>query len=210
VTSPDFASLVDWVEGRLDADADARVAEAVAAGDERTTRTVEWLRGFLATTQSLPLHQPPAIVRQNLRRHFTRRSEARRTLVRPAHELTATLLFDSRKDLALAGVRAADDADDTLHLAFTTDRADVVLDVRRHGKDRVRIEGQVLLAESSPAPIFEATASGPGFAIRTVEGDELGRFCLLAVPGSATELRITNGDLLIVAALDLGDEERGS
>ena len=56
-------------------------------------------------------------------------------------------------------------------------------------------------------PVFEAVAVGPQGVTRTVDGDELGRFCLPVVPEDATELRVTNGDLTIVAALDLRGPE---
>lgn len=56
------------------------------------------------------------------------------------------MLVDSRQDLALVDLRTADTAD-IAHLAFTSGPADVVLDVRRLGPGRVRIEGQVLPAD---------------------------------------------------------------
>jgi hypothetical protein len=70
-------TLLDWLDGRLDADAAERVAVWVAGGDERTVRTVEWLRGFLATARLLPLEEPPPSVRQGLRVYFARWSRAR-------------------------------------------------------------------------------------------------------------------------------------
>jgi len=205
---PGFATLLDWVEGRLDAEADARVAAAVAAGDARVRRTVEWLRGFLGTAQALPLHPPPPIVGQHLRQYFARWSSARAALHQPPAEHTASLLFDSRRDLALVGLRAADDSDDTVHLAFSTPVADLVLDVRRLDAATVSVDGQVLLAEPGAAPIFEASARGAGGTVRAVDGDELGRFRLPRVPDRVTELRVGNGEIVIVATVDLAGEQR--
>jgi hypothetical protein len=69
---PGFRTLLDWLEGRLDADAAERVAAQVAEADERTLRTVDWLRGFLTTARLLPLEEPPPVVRQGLRQYFAR------------------------------------------------------------------------------------------------------------------------------------------
>jgi hypothetical protein len=69
---PSFRTLLDWLEGRLDADVAERVAAQVAEADERSLRTVDWLRGFLITARELPLEAPPPIVRQRLRQYFVR------------------------------------------------------------------------------------------------------------------------------------------
>jgi hypothetical protein len=74
---PDFGTLLDWLEGRLDADRAVRVAGQVAEADERTRRTVDWLRAFLTAARELPLEEPPPIVRQRLKRYFARWSRAR-------------------------------------------------------------------------------------------------------------------------------------
>lgn len=77
---PDFRTLLDWLEGRLEADRAERVAAQVAEADERTLRTVDWLRGFLTTASELPLEEPPPIVRQSLRQYFARWSRAQAAL----------------------------------------------------------------------------------------------------------------------------------
>lgn len=112
------------------------------------------------------------------------------------------MLFDSRLDLVPVPVRGSGDGRGIVHLAYTTDQADVVLDVRRLGGRRVRLDGQVLTGNGQE-PIFEAVAVTPDGPVRTVDGDELGRFCLPSVPDDATELRVTNGRLVVVAALSL-------
>lgn len=73
---PDFRTLLDWLEGRLDADKAERVAVQVAEADERTLRTVDWLRGFLTAARGLPLEEPPPTVRQSLKQYFARWSRA--------------------------------------------------------------------------------------------------------------------------------------
>jgi hypothetical protein len=78
---PDVRTLLDWLEGRLDPDRAERVAAQVADADERTLRTVQWLRGFLATARELPLEEPPPMVRQSLKQYFARWSRAPAALV---------------------------------------------------------------------------------------------------------------------------------
>lgn len=201
--APGFDELLDWLEGRLPPTAADRLAARVATAGEATRDTVAWLRRFLATAQDFPLHEPPPIVRQNLAQHFARWSRAQAELGQRPREVRARLLFDSRQDLALAGVRAGADDGDAAHLAYTTDDGDLLLDVYRTGQDRIRLDGQVLLADPGDAPVFEATLTAPGATVRTKDGDELGRFRLAGVPEAPCELRASNGLITIVADVDL-------
>ena len=202
-TGLSFATLLDWLEGRLDAAEAASVSARVVDGDRRTKATVHWLQGFLATARAFPAPEPPPIIRQNLRQHFLRWSKAQAALrVRP-DLVDASLLFDSRQDLALAGFRGGEDPDNAYHLAFTTDVADLVIDVRRIGDDRLRLEGQVLPGDPAAAPVFTAEVIGPHFRARTVDGDELGRFTLPEVPAGRCLLEVSNGETMLRAQLDL-------
>ena len=199
----DFALLLDWLEGRLDPGTAGRVAARVAGADPRTRRTVDWLRGFLETARTLRLHQPPRVVRQSLAQYFARWSLAQAELEQKPPDMQARLLFDSRRDLALAGVRTGSASEDAVHLAYTAEAGDLLLDVYQAGAGRIRVDGQVLAAGPQGAPIFEASVTGPGFTVRTRDGDELGRFSLRDVPGARCQLRATNGLVTIVADLDL-------
>jgi hypothetical protein len=200
---PDFEALLDWVENRLAPDAAAAVAGQVAGADERTRRTVEWLRGFLAAAEALPLHEPPPIVRQSLAQYFARWSRAQAELGQQPRLVQARLLFDSREDVAVAGMRAAAAGTEAVHLAYTTEDGDLLLDVYDTRAGRVRLEGQVLLAEPHGAPVFEVSMTGPGFTARTKDGDTLGRFTLPDVPKAACRLRASNGVITIMADVNL-------
>ncbi len=199
---PSFELLADWIDGRLDGPA-AEAIERAVADDERTAASVAWLREFVDTAGELPLHEPPPIVRQWLGQHFARWHEARAALRRAPVELPASLLFDSRVDVVLAGVRAGDTQDDTFHLAYVTEGADLVLDVCRTRPGRLRMDGQLLTEQPILAPAFEATASGPAGETHTIGGDELGRFCLPDVADTIHRLRVTNGEVAVNATLDL-------
>ena len=200
---PSFATLLDWLEGRLDATEASHVSARVAEGDSRTQAAVQWLQGFLATAQAFPAPEPPPIIRQNLQQHFVRWSKARAALRADPHLMDATMLFDGRQDLALAGFRGGGETDDAYHLAFTADVADLVIDVRRIADGQVRLDGQVLVGDPAAAPVFAAEAAGPGFRVRTVDGDELGRFTLPKVPAGHCRLTVSNGETLLRAELDL-------
>lgn len=201
--SPDFATVLDWVEGRLDEEAAARVAEA-AVHDPRVREIVAWLRGFHGAAAALPLVDPPPIVGQRLRQYFRRWARAREELAREPVEVVARMLFDSRQDVALVDLRAADADTDIAHLAFTSDPADVVLDVRRLGPGRVRIEGQVLPADGVERA-YAVEATGPRMtAVHSVGGDRQGRFLLAELPDRVDRLRLDSGELVLLVQLDVG------
>jgi len=199
---PDFATLADWLEGRLDAETADRVAAAVERGDPGLLAAVDWLRGFMRCAEALPLRTPPPLVRQQLRQHFARWSRAKAILEQPVVRLPAVLMFDSRLDRPLTAVRGAADVD-VIHLAYRSDLADLVIDAHPLPDRRFRLEGQVLPISDSVAPVFEATVTGPGVEVRTIDGDELGRFALSPVPIEADALQVGNGELVLLAPLDL-------
>jgi hypothetical protein len=200
---PGFEVLLDWLEGRLEPDVAEAVAAQVAMAGERTRGTVEWLRGFLAAARALPLHEPPPIVRQSLVQHFARWSRAKAELDQQPRLVQARLLFDSREDVAAAGMRAVAAGSEAVHLAYTSEDGDLLLDVYDTRAGRVRLEGQVLLAEPRGAPVFEVSVTGPDFTARTRDGDTLGRFSLPDVPKTACRLRASNGVITIVADVNL-------
>jgi hypothetical protein len=201
--SPDFAMVLDWVEGRLDPAAAARVAEA-AVHDPRVREIVAWLRSFHGAAADLPLVDPPPIVGQRLRQYFRRWARTREELAREPVEVVARMLFDSRQDVALADLRAADADSDIAHLAFTSDPADVVLDVRRLGPGRVRIEGQVLPIDGVDRA-YAVEATGPRMtAVHSVGGDRHGRFLLPELPDRVDRLRLDSGELVLLVQFDVG------
>ncbi len=201
---PSIRQLIDWLDGRLTAEGAAMVQHQVDDADARTLALVDWLRGFKTLTRASSVHDVPPIVRQNLTRHFESWSNAHATEASATVDSVARLTFDSRWDLVPAGARGGPGDQETWHLAYTTEEADLVLDLRRLRDQRVRIDGQVLLApDMDEGPVFEAVALGGGAHARTVDGDELGRFSLASVPDDATGLRLTNGSLVITASVDL-------
>lgn len=197
-----YSTLADWLEGRLEPAEAARVAAEVEHGDPALQSAARWLGGFLRCSDQMPLLTPPPLVRQRLRQHFRRWSQAKAILEQPPLIAEMMLLFDSRMDRPMMQVRGAGDTT-AVHLAFRSDQADLVVDLHPQPEGTFRLEGQVLPIDAEASPVFEAIASSEGFMIRSVDGDELGRFVLNALPATRTELRVTNGELLLVAGLDL-------
>lgn len=197
-----YATLADWLEGRLEPADAAHVAATVEHGDPSLQAAARWLQGFLRCTDQMPLLTPPPLVRQRLRQHFRRWSEAKAILEQPPLIAEMMLLFDSRMDRPLVQVRGSGDSS-AVHLAFRSDQADLVVDLHPQPEGTLRLEGQVLPIDAEGSPVFEATATGDGFSRRSVDGDELGRFVLDCLPASQTELRVSNGELMLVAGLDL-------
>jgi len=197
---PDFETLVDWVEGRLEPATAAAVAEAVEAGDARVRGTVEWLARFAAAAAEVPLQDPPPIIRQRLHQQFQARTS--REAATPIADVHGSLLFDSRHDVAAAGMRGGPSGDEVIHLAYTSSVGDLVLDIHPGDAGLLRIEGQVLSADAA-SPVFEASARGAGWEVRTVDGDALGRFQLEQVPPHVDQLTASNGQFSLRVELDL-------
>src|SRR4051812_41801694 len=91
--APDLATIIDWVEGRLEPDVAARVADA-AVREPRVREIVAWFRGFHRAAADLPLVDRPAVAGQGLRPAVGGEQA-------PV-EVVARALFDSRQDVALA------------------------------------------------------------------------------------------------------------
>lgn len=199
---PDFDILLDWVEGRLDADKTSEVAVLVASGDARLTTTVEWLRNFHEVAGTIASQDPPPIIRQALRQHFARWKQSRESRDGRSTTVTARLVFDSRHDLAPAGIRGG--AGDIVHMAYSSDAGELLLDLSRPTRGTLTIDGQVVLAaDRGGASAFVASIAGSGFARHSLDVDAFGRFILRDVPEMQCELRAGNGDVTIVAQLDL-------
>jgi hypothetical protein len=195
-----FRQLADLVDERLDATERAEVAAATAA-DPDARATEHWLRGFVETARAIPLADASPLVEQRLRQHFARWAQAQEVLSAPTVRVRAELVFDSRRDRALAGVRGDTE---TVDLGYGCEQAELLVNLLPDRDGRVKVSGQVLLTAETTAPIFEVGV-GAADGWRTAESDELGRFRLGGLPAARTELRLGNGEVEICAVLDLQD-----
>ena len=204
---PNLAVLADWLEGRLGEEQAAEVADAVEH-DSGLADDVAWIRGLVRAREQLPLVDPPALLRQRLEQEFRRRNGASPAPGPDAPgAVTPPLVFDSRRDQLALALRAAGEADgDVVDLVWRSDDVEVVVRARSTSNDRVRLSGQVLTDLAADAPVFEAHASGPAGEVRSVDGDEHGRF-RIDVRRDSERLRLSNGELSVEVPLDL--HERG-
>lgn len=192
-----FELLADWIDGRLS----PREAVAVEAMQEEAPElraAATWLRKFKRAAGELPLEDPPPIVGQRLRQYFDRRY-AGFGVPTPLPELQAEMVSDSRRDLAVAGLRAVGAIDQNIQLAYRSSRADLVVDIHRLGRGRNRVDGQLLPTDPEAARVAEVIAAGAGTSFTALDGDVLGRFCLADVPDGRYELRASNGEFIVIA-----------
>lgn len=187
-----FERLTDWVEGRLSEAEAAAVAEQVASAGEETRAQVEWLRAFARTRQEIELSPPPREVREALSRRFAAYVEEARE---PGllQRLVASLSFDSGLPPAAAGARTAGTEEEQRQLAFSTELAEIVLDIMpRPGGRSLDLSGQV----------FSGEERLDGFTIRLLRDDseidittsnELGEFTFEDIPYGEYELVLNAG-----------------
>lgn len=178
----EFARLVDWVEGRLSPEESGALAEEV---DERD---LAWVRAFLRASGDTVIASPPAEVRDALISRFEERAEARR---RPGflERVRAVLSFDSGMQPAF-GVRSADVRESQRQLVYSSETADVALDLHPGRDGTVDVVGQVLAVEEGAEPFgFQLLRDGAEAALTTT--DELGMFSLSALAPGEYEAVVT-------------------
>lgn len=66
MTEPTFTRLVDWVDGHVEDDEAAEIADTVA-DSPKLIETVEWIRQFRDAGLAMPLEQPPEELRNDVR-----------------------------------------------------------------------------------------------------------------------------------------------
>ncbi len=170
-----FERLADWVDGRLSED-DARVVEErVAVADESVRAEADWLRAFARASEYAVIDAPPPEVREALIRRFEAYAEGRRSpgLLR---RLVATLSFDSGLSPAL-GVRSAASGEAQRQLVFTTDAAEIALNVRaRPGDGGLDLDGQVFPTDDTDPASFSVQLLSGTDEVGITGADELGEF----------------------------------
>ena len=113
----------------------------------------------------------------------------------------AQLVSDTRIHREMAGVRGGD-ASEAWSLSFSSEVADVVVDVWPDESGLIAVEGHVM-GHGAASSAYRASAVGPQSV--EVEGDRLGRFDLGMLTRGRYELLISNGQVEVSAVLDLED-----
>ena len=198
-SQPTFRQLVDWIEGRLTRQDAIEVEAAVQRGGPDIHDTVVWIREFIQFGRDNPLPGPPPIVRQRLQQAFRRHTGDASPILRES----AALMFDSRDDAIVVGVRGGPSLDDGYRLAFASESIGVLLDVLPESATTVRLEGQVLTPDES-APVWQVSVHYPGGRRTDGGGDRNGSFTIDQVPLDTTKLLLSNGEVEVDVSQPLG------
>lgn len=180
----EFDRLVDWVEGRLPAQEAADLEERLATADEETRSDVAWLRAFARISEDTVIASPPSEVGEALIERFDDHARDRR---RPdlLKRVVGRLTFDGGLQPAF-GLRSAGTQESRRQLIYSTDVADIALNLRpRAGEDGLDVYGQVLpLDDSDPASFVVQVLEGES-EVATTATDGLGEFSFkVAAPGA--------------------------
>ncbi len=201
-----FARLVDWLEGRLSEEKARAVEEQVAVADEPTRANIAWLRAFLQVSKTTVLASPPSELRALLRRRFEAYAQDRR---QPGFLqcLVATLSFDSRMQPAVAGVRATGARESQQQLVYTTDVADVALNIQPRSDNRFDLDGQIFPAGDVAPDAFSIQLLRQADELGLTTADDLGEFAFEAVSPGVYELIVSTDQFeVLIAAVELQEE----
>lgn len=197
-----FERLVDWAEGRLTAE-EARAVDEWVAADEANRERVAWLRAFARVNEGVVMEAPPQEVRSELMRRFDAYAEGCRT---PGlrQRLVATLSFESGLQPAF-GARSASDQEDQKQLVYTTDAADIALNVRpRHRNGHVDVDGQVFPADDADPASFSVQLLSGADEVGLSTTDELGEFAFESVPSGAYQILVSGERVeILISSVEL-------
>jgi hypothetical protein len=187
-----FARLLDWVEGRLSEDEARALERQVAEADGATRAEVAWLRAFARVSEDVVIASPPPQVRGTLIDRFEAYAERKR---QPGFlkRLVATLAFDSGMQPA-AGLRTAGAPEAQRQLIYSTDVADVALDVRvRPQEELLDLDGQIFPTNGADPGGFFVRLVGGFSGVGTATTNELGEFTFEALSPGVYEV-IASGE----------------
>ena len=195
-----FDILLDWLEGRLPEGEAKAIEQQVAMADETTQADVAWIRTFLQVSQETTLASPPATVRTELTRRFEAYAQKR---PQPGllQQLVAILTFDSHSQSAAAGIRAASTPETQRQLIYTTDVADIALNVQPRSNKLFDLNGQVLPTEEVALDNFSVQLLRDMEEKGLTTTDNLGEFLFEAIPTGIYELIVSNDQFEALIAL---------
>lgn len=193
-----FATLVDWIEGRL-SDAESQlVADEVARADQETLGTVAWLRALKAISHTIRLERAPAELRRTLALRFAAHARAARPGV--LQRIVAALTFDSARQFATSGARGAQAPGAPRQLVFTTDALDVAISIALRGDgQRYDLFGQIL-PKGDLVGDFSLQLMHGDAVVQHASADELGEFTMPLVQAGIYELSLSTADVAIILA----------
>lgn len=187
-----FELLLDYQEGRTASTETARIREHLAAGCTECTRELQWMGKTTRTLRDAGNVVVPASLLERSRALFRERFPApQRSSWLPQ------LIFDSRQQVAMAGVRGAGSA--SFQLIYRTDAFDIELWQDPLENEQWYVIGQVLSQQSDAeiVPVSVVLKSADNFAMTLTPNAS--EFHLPMVPAGTYQLTLglPEGDLEI-------------
>lgn len=203
--------ILDWLEGRLSAQAAATVAAQLAAADDALQAQVAWARAFLQASDVIIVEPPPPALHGKLQQLFVehrRRQQAASAEPGFFQRLVAALTFDSFLQPGVAGVRSAQTLE-LRQLVYSTEVADVALNVRRvRALGSHTLAGQLLpTSDLDPTTVSVQLLQNDREAGITL-ADDLGEFAFANLPAGEYQLILSGDQLeLLLPPFVLGPQE---
>jgi hypothetical protein len=199
-----FASLVDWMEGRLSEHEARAVEETLARADDDTLADAAWLRKFFEAADSIPIESPPQKVRHVLVDAF----EANARAQRPSgfvELMFGKLAFDSNLQPA-AGLRAVGSRQSRRQLIFHADTFDLAINLLARSSDGdLDLDGQMLANEGAEPELFSVQLLRDGTEQGLAAVDEFGSFAIQRIPPGNYELVFSADQIeIMIAPLEVG------
>ncbi len=197
-----YDRLVAFAAGELSGTAAAEV-EAIAARDPEAAAVIRRFRLAVETGRRDDSVAPPADVLSRARALFASRpAPARAGLLDALRRIIAELVYDSRLQPALAGVRGVGRS---RQLSFESELADIDVEIEPltgESPERLRVSGQIARRGGAPAagaaPLgISLAAPGSLEALSSATADPRGMFSMNAIPGRY-DLLITVDDAVLV------------
>jgi hypothetical protein len=191
-TDRDFARLLDLVEGRL-TEEEARAV----AGDGADAA---WLRAFLRASEDTVIESPPEGFRDSLIEHFEARTSARAEARRGpgfVERIRAVLQFDSGMQPAF-GMRSESVQESRRQLVYSSETADVAIDVHGGREGNLDLVGQVMTTDPSATGPFGFQILSAGEEVALTATDKLGMFSIEGVPPGEYDV-VVSGDTFEVS-----------
>jgi anti-sigma factor RsiW len=183
----DAATCADFVRGLLPPDARAALAHHITEC-RSCAGTVEWLRAVASVAVTDGDYEPPPHVLRRARALF---ALERPRIIRALPRLVGKLMFDSRTQPALAGVRGPSGASRQAVFEAGDYAVDITVD-QAAGSSRTMLVGQVMSRVAPVAPITAAPVlltSGETVVARTV-CDRFGEFLIEYEPQPRLQLHV--------------------
>jgi hypothetical protein len=193
-----FEELADWVDGRLSAARSSDLESRLHDLDPALLDDLTWLEAFSKVRAEVAVGSAPERSRGILAERFRQYAALRAT--RPWSRLAlGRLRFDSAAVPSVAGIRSFGFIDCPRHLVYTTDVADVAVDVHRHSYDnRLDVMGQLFPSAGFLPGAFKVRLSRGADSVGVSNTDELGEFLFPDIQPGDYHMILSTGNVGIL------------